>query len=96
LISWGIHNGKLDSLQGVNQGQPYTKILIHQLETLMIEQGQEEQLVRMQAYSDLRALNKKIANHSLELEKAQLRKAEIENWFAANPNVHIETLVDRE
>jgi hypothetical protein len=62
----------------------------------MIEQGQEEQLVRMQAYSDLRALNKKIANHSLELEKAQLRKAEIENWFAANPNVHIETLVDRE
>ena len=74
----GIRAGKLEYRQGVMWGNPYLRILRRQLEGYIAEQHGPGRLASAKTRTELRKINKEIADLKKKLAALELRKAEIE------------------
>lgn len=74
----GIKSGKLEYREGAIWGNPYLRILRSQLEEYIIEQFGSNYLVSKNTQTELRKINKAIADIKKKLSELQARKAEIE------------------
>jgi len=70
FIVEGIQAGKLEFREGAVWGNPYLRILRSQLEVYIAQQFGSEYLVRTKSQSQLRTINKEIA----DLKKKHLRR----------------------
>jgi hypothetical protein len=80
FIVEGIQAGKLEFREGSVWGTPYLRILRSQLEVYIAQQLGPEYLVKTKGQTELRAINKEIADlkkklSSLEAHKAALGRA---------------------
>jgi hypothetical protein len=78
LIVKGIQTGKLEYREGAVWGNPYLRILRSQLELYIAEQLGPEYLASKKAKTELRAINKEIADLKSKLNKLEARKVELE------------------
>jgi coenzyme F420-reducing hydrogenase delta subunit len=78
FIVKGIKSGKLEYREGAIWGNPYLRILRSQLEEYIIEQLGSNYLVSKKTQTELRKINKEIADMTKKLSELQARKAEIE------------------
>lgn len=74
----GIKSGKLEYRDGAIWGNPYLRILKSQLESYIIEQLGSNYLVSKKSQTELRKINKEIADMKKKLAELQARKSEIE------------------
>ena len=78
FIVQGIQAGKLEYREGAIWGNPYTKVLKSQLERYIVEQLGASYLANRTAQTDLRKINKEIAELKKRIQELQVRKDEIE------------------
>jgi hypothetical protein len=78
FIVEGIQAGKLEFREGVVWGNPYLRILRSQLEPYIAEKLGSEHLTIRKAQTDLRAVNKEIADLTTKLSTLKARKADLE------------------
>jgi hypothetical protein len=78
FIVKGIRAGKLEYREGSIWGNPYLKVLRSQLEKYIVEQHGSKHLGDGKRRTELRKINKEIAQRKKELTALQARKAEIE------------------
>lgn len=78
FIMNGIKSGKLEYRDGAIWGNPYLRILKSQLESYIIEQLGSNYLVSKKSQTELRKINKEIADMKKKLAELQARKSEIE------------------
>ncbi len=74
----GIQSGKLEYREGAIWGNPYLRVLKGQLERYISEQLGSNYLVSRKSQTELRKVNKEIANMKKKLAELQTRKSEIE------------------
>ena len=73
----GIQAGKLEFREGSVWGNAYLRILRSQLEPYIVEQFGSEYLVKTKSQTELRAINKEIADLKKKLSALEARKAEL-------------------
>ncbi len=78
FIVKGIQAGKLEYREGAVWGNPYLRILRSQLELYIVEQLGSEYLVSKKSKSELRAINKEIADLREKLAALEARKVILE------------------
>ena len=78
FIVQGIQAGKLEYREGAIWGNPYIKVLKSQIERFIVEQLGAGYLVNRTAQTDLRKINKEIAELKKRIKELQVRKDEIE------------------
>ena len=78
FIVKGIQAGKLEYREGAIWGNPYLRILRSQLEPYIVEQLGSEYLVSKKSKTELRAINKEIADLREKLATHEARKAKLE------------------
>lgn len=78
FIVQGIQAGKLEYRQGAIWGNPYIKVLKSQLERFIAEQLGSNYLANRTAQTELRKVNKEIAELKKKIKELQARKDEIE------------------
>jgi hypothetical protein len=78
FIVKGIQAGKLEYREGAVWGNPYLRVLRSQLEQYIEAQLGSEHLLSKKAQTELRAINKEIAECRKNLTALEARKAEIE------------------
>jgi hypothetical protein len=79
FIVKGIQAGKLEYREGAVWGNPYLRVLRSQLELYIATQLGSEHLLSKKAQTELRAVNKEIAETRKKLAVLEARKAEIEH-----------------
>ncbi len=75
FIVKGVEAGKLEFREGAVWGNPYLRILRSQLELYIAQQLGSEYLVETKSKTELRAINKEIADLKKELSALEARKA---------------------
>ena len=75
FIVEGIQAGKLEFREGAVWGNPYLRILRSQLERYIVQRFGSEYLVKTKSHTELRAINKEIANLRKKLSALEARKA---------------------
>jgi hypothetical protein len=83
FIVQGIRAGKLEYREGSVWGNPYLRVLRSQLERYIVEQLGSNYLVGKTGATELRKINKEIADLKKKLTVLQARKSEIEAAFGA-------------
>lgn len=78
FIVEGIRAGKLEYREGAVWGNPYLRVLRSQLEPYIAENLGSEHLTTRKAQTELRGLNKEIADLTTKLAALKARKAELE------------------
>jgi hypothetical protein len=78
FIVKGIQAGKLEYREGVIWSNPYLRVLRSQLELYIAEQLGLDRLASTKAQTELRKINKDIADLKKKLSELQVRKVEIE------------------
>lgn len=78
FIVQGIQAGKLEYREGSIWGNPYIKVLKRQLEQFIAEQLGANYLANRTAQTELRKVNKEIAELKKKIKELQARKDEIE------------------
>jgi hypothetical protein len=78
FIVKGIQAGKLEYREGAVWGNPYLRILRSQLELYIVEQLGSEYLMSKKSKSELRAINKEIADLREKLAALEARKVILE------------------
>jgi hypothetical protein len=78
FIVKGIRAGKLEYREGSIWGNPYLRVLRSQLERYIAEQLGSNHLLSRKTQTELRKVNKEIADLKKKLAALQARKAEIE------------------
>ena len=78
FIVKGIRAGKLEFREGAVWGNPYLRILRSQLEPYIVEQLGAEYLADKKGGTELRAVNKEIADLRRRLAALEARKATLE------------------
>ncbi|MGD0107693.1 MAG: hypothetical protein ABSC06_27190 [Rhodopila sp.] len=78
FIVEGIRAGKLEFREGAVWGNPYLRVLRSQLEPYIAEKLGAEHLTTRKAQTELRAVNKEIADLTTKLGTLKARKAELE------------------
>ena len=78
FIVKGIQAGKLEYREGAVWGNPYLRVLRSQLELYIVEQLGSEYLVSKKSKTELRAINKEIADLREKLAALEARKATLE------------------
>ena len=78
FIVKGIRAGKLDYREGAIWGNPYLRLLRSQLELYIVGQHGAGYLAGSKTKTELRKINKEIAEFKRKLTALQVRKAEIE------------------
>ena len=78
FIVKGIRAGKLEYREGSIWGNPYLKVLRSQLEQYIAEQLGSKHLAGGKSQTELRKINKEIADLTKKLTALQARKAEME------------------
>jgi hypothetical protein len=78
FIVKGIRAGKLEYREGSIWGNPYLKILRSQLEKYIAQQFGSNHLAGSKAQTELRKVNKEIADLRKKLAALQVRKTEME------------------
>jgi hypothetical protein len=74
----GIQAGKIEYREGAVWGNPYLRVLRSQLELYIVEQLGSEYLVSRKSKTELRAINKEIAELKKRLSTLEARKATLE------------------
>jgi hypothetical protein len=74
----GIQAGKLEYREGAVWGNPYLRVLRNQLELLIIEQFGSDYLVSRKSKTELRAINKEIAELKKRLSMLEARKTTLD------------------
>lgn len=74
FIVKGIQAGKLEYREGAVWGNPYLRVLRSQLEPYIIEQLGSEYLVSKKSRTELRAINKEMADLKEKLAALETRK----------------------
>jgi hypothetical protein len=83
FIVQGIRAGKLEYREGSVWGNPYLRVLRSQLERYIVEQLGSNYLVGKTGPTELRKINKEIADLKNKLTALQARKSEIEAAIGA-------------
>jgi len=78
FIVKGIQAGKIEYREGAVWGNPYLRVLRSQLEPYIVEQFGQEYLVDRKAKTELRAINKEMAELKKRLSALEARKATLE------------------
>jgi hypothetical protein len=78
FIVKGIQAGKLEYRERAVWGNPYLRVLRSQLELYIAAELGSEHLLSKKARTELRAINKEIAQNRKKLAALEARKAEIE------------------
>ena len=78
FIVKGIQTGKLEYREGSIWGNPYLRILRSQLEQYITEERGEDSLLRVKNQTELRRVNKEIAELKKKLAGLQERQKELE------------------
>ena len=78
FIMKGIRAGKLEYREGSIWGNPYLRVLRSQLERYIAQRRGSKHLADRKSRTELRKINKEIAQRKKELTALQARKAEIE------------------
>ena len=78
FIVKGIRAGKLEYREGAIWGNPYLRVLRSQLELYIAAQLGSSRLASTKTQTELRKVNKEIADLKKKLTALQVRKAEIE------------------
>jgi coenzyme F420-reducing hydrogenase delta subunit len=78
FIVRGIRAGKLEYRQGVMWGNPYLRLLRSQLEKYIAEELGRDRLSVVKKQTELRKINKEIANLKKRLNELQSLKMELE------------------
>ena len=78
FIVKGIQAGKLEYREGAVWGNPYLRVLRSQLEPYIIEELGSEYLVSKKSRTELRAINKEIADLKEKLTALEARKVTLE------------------
>jgi hypothetical protein len=78
FIVQGIQAGKLEYRDGAIWGNPYIKVLKSQLERFIAEQLGSSYLAKRTAQTELRKVNKEIADLKKKIKDLQARKEGIE------------------
>ena len=78
FIVKGIQAGKLEYREGAVWGNPYLRVLRSQLEPYIIEELGSEYLVSKKSRTELRAINKEIADLKEKLAALEARKVTLE------------------
>jgi hypothetical protein len=78
FIVKGIQAGKLEYREGAVWGNPYLRVLRSQLELYIVEQLGSEYLVSKKSKTELRAINKEIADLREKLAALEARKVTLE------------------
>ena len=78
VIVNGIQTGKLEYREGAIWGNPYLRVLRSQLEQYIAEELGEDYLRRVKHHTELRRVNKEIADLKKKLEGLQERQKELE------------------
>ena len=78
FIVQGIRAGKLDYRAGAVWGNPYLKVLRHELEQYITEELGADHLLCIKNQAELRKINKEMAILRKRLDELQARKTEME------------------
>ena len=78
FIVTGIRAGKLEYRDGAVWGNPYLRVLRSQLELYIVEQLGSEYLVGKKSETELRAINRGIADLRKKLAALEARKVTLE------------------
>jgi hypothetical protein len=78
FIVHGIQTGKLEYREGAIWGNPYLRVLRSQLEQYIAEERGEDYLRRVKNQTELRRVNKEIADLKKKIAGLQERKQELE------------------
>ena len=78
FIVKGIQAGKLEYREGAVWGNPYLRVLRSHLELYIVEQLGSEYLVSKKSKTELRAINKEIADLREKLAALEARKVTLE------------------
>lgn len=78
FIVKGIQAGKLEYREGAVWGNPYLRVLRSQLELYIVAQLGSVHLASKKTQTELRSINKEIAEHRKKLAALEARKAELE------------------
>ncbi len=78
FIVHGIQTGKLEYREGAIWGNPYLRVLRSQLEQYIAEELGEDYLRRVKNHTELRQVNKEIADLKKKLVGLQERKQGLE------------------
>jgi len=78
FIVKGIRAGKLEYREGAIWGNPYLRLLRSQLEQYISEELGKDRLSSVKKQTELRKINKEIANLKKKLNKLQARKIDLE------------------
>ena len=78
FIVRGIRAGKLEYREGVIWGNPYLRLLRSQLEQYIAEELGKDRLSSVKKETELRKINKEIANLKKRLNELQALKMELE------------------
>ncbi len=84
FIVHGIRTGKLEYREGAIWGNPYLRVLRSQLERYIAEQLGSNSLASKKTQTELRKIDKEIADLKKRLVELQARKSELEKPSAAN------------
>src|ERR1017187_4902067 len=78
FIVKGIQAGKIEYREGAVWGNPYLRVLRSQLELYIVEQCGSQYLVSRKSKTELRAINKEIAELKKRMSALEARKATLE------------------
>jgi hypothetical protein len=78
FVEQGIRAGKLEYREGAVWGNPYLRVLRSQLEPYIAEQLGSEYLASRKTKTELKAINKEIADLKEKLAALEARKAMLE------------------
>jgi hypothetical protein len=78
FIVHGIQTGKLEYREGAIWGNPYLRVLRSQLEQYIAEERGEDYVRRVKNQTELRRVNKEIADLKKKIAGLQERKQELE------------------
>jgi hypothetical protein len=78
FIVKGIQTGKLEYREGAVWGNPYLRVLRSQLELYIMAQLGSQHLTSKKAQTELRSINKEIAEHKKKLTALEARKGVLE------------------
>jgi hypothetical protein len=81
FIARGIQAGRLEYREGAIWGNPYLRVLRSQLECYIAEQLGSNHLASRNAQTELRKIDKEIADLKKKLAALEARKAESEGWI---------------
>ncbi|MCX7428487.1 MAG: hypothetical protein NTW96_23030 [Planctomycetia bacterium] len=77
FIVQGIRAGKLEYREGAVWGNPYLRVLRSQLEQYIAEELGEDRLANVKGQTELRRIDKEIADLKKRLKELQARRTEL-------------------